>query len=115
MHELSLAQSMLEQLADAVKAEGETYSRIERIDLEIGSMSGVDRESFEFVFPFAAEGTLAEGAELTFVEVQVLVKCAVCQKTTPPEYPFIACVNCGSVDTEILQGRDFKITKMEVS
>ncbi|MBN2715762.1 MAG: hydrogenase maturation nickel metallochaperone HypA [Deltaproteobacteria bacterium] len=115
MHELSLAESMIEQLAEALKSESSPVTRIEKIDLEIGSMSGVEKDAFEFVFPFAAEGTVAEGAQLTFREVELQVKCMDCGSVTSPEYPFVSCVSCGSSKTDILQGKDFKILQMEVS
>lgn len=115
MHELSLAQSMIEQLAETMEKEASSYHKIERIDLEIGSMSGVDKDSFEFVFPFAAEGTMAEGAKLVFNEVAVAVNCNQCGKTTSPQYPIVACTECSSMDVEITQGRDFRIIQMEVS
>ena len=115
MHELSLAESMIEQLAEVLKKESTTVSRIEKISLEIGSMSGVEKDAFEFVFPFAAEGTVAEGAVLTFREVEVQVKCTDCGAVTAPEYPFVSCESCGSAKTDILQGKDFKIIQMEVS
>ncbi|MBN2342875.1 MAG: hydrogenase maturation nickel metallochaperone HypA [Deltaproteobacteria bacterium] len=115
MHELSLAQSMIEQLMDVMEKEGEQFQKIEHISLELGSMSGVDRDAFEFVFPFAAEGTPAEGAILSFNEVTVQVRCRLCDKVTSPEYPFVACNECGATDTEIICGKEFKITQMEVS
>ena len=115
MHELSLAESMIEQLTDVLKKETASVSRIDKIDLEIGAMSGVEKEAFEFVFPFAAEGTVAEGAVLTFRELEVQVKCADCGAVTSPEYPMVSCDSCGSAKTEILQGKDFKIIQMEVS
>lgn len=115
MHELSLVEAMIEQLAETLKRESTPVSRIEKIDLEIGSMSGVGKDSFEFVFPFAAKGTVAEGAALTFKEVAVQVKCLTCGAVTSPEYPFVSCVSCGSPETDILQGKDFKINQIEVS
>jgi hydrogenase nickel incorporation protein HypA/HybF len=115
MHELSLAESMIEQLNDALDRESATVSRILKIDLEIGAMSGVDRDAFEFVFPFAAEGTRAEGATLTFSEIELQVRCRDCGKRSSPEYPFVSCVACGSNSTDILQGKDFRILQMEVS
>ncbi|MBN2530578.1 MAG: hydrogenase maturation nickel metallochaperone HypA [Deltaproteobacteria bacterium] len=115
MHELSLAESMIEQLTEALQKEATPVTRIETISLEIGAMSGVEKDAFEFVFPFAAEGTVAEGATLTFKEVDVKVKCGQCGVISSPEFPFVSCVSCGSALTDILQGKDFKVLQMEVS
>ena len=67
MHELSLATAMVEQLEEILTREGGT--RIVRIALRLGAMSGVDRDAFEFAFPEAAGGTPAEGAVLVIEEI----------------------------------------------
>ena len=115
MHELSLAQATVEQLERVLKAEGGGFSRIERLHMEIGGMSGVDREAFEFVFPAAAEGTVAESAALIFTEVPLRLHCNACGADSVPEYPSMFCEACGGADVDIAAGRDFKILSMEVS
>ncbi len=113
MHEMSLAQSMIEQLEDVIKKED--ASVVEIINLEIGAMSGVDREAFEFVFPFAAGGTCAEGATLFFDEVDLEFRCRECDKVTVTKEPVMMCPVCSSVNVTVLKGEDFKIKTLEVS
>ena len=60
MHELSIAQSLIELACEAALREG--GDRIERLNLRIGQLSGVVREALEFSFALAAEGTACEGA-----------------------------------------------------
>lgn len=62
MHELGMATALVEQVEEVARREG--AARIVRIELVVGDLSGVDREALEFVFPFAAERTVAEGATL---------------------------------------------------
>jgi hydrogenase nickel incorporation protein HypA/HybF len=62
MHELGMATALVEQVEEIARREG--AARIVRIELVVGDLSGVDREALEFVFPFAAERTAAEGATL---------------------------------------------------
>jgi hydrogenase nickel incorporation protein HypA/HybF len=62
MHELGMATALVEQVEEIARREG--AARIVRIELVVGDLSGVDREALEFVFPFAAERTAAEGAVL---------------------------------------------------
>jgi hydrogenase nickel incorporation protein HypA/HybF len=114
MHEMSLAVSMIEQLAEVLQKEG-GLSRVESINLEIGAMSGVEKEAFEFVFPFAAEGTVAEGAVLIFEEVLLELRCNSCGRLHVSEDPLMMCPDCASVDVTVLRGEDFKIKTMEVS
>ena len=112
MHELSLASAMVEQLQAAALREG--ASRIVAIEVVVGALSGVEREPLEFCFPVAAEGTLAEGAELRIEEQDVKVRCGACGQLGAPEPPGLACLSCGSLAVEVLEGRDFKVKAMEV-
>ena len=63
MHELSIAQAILDQVQEAARKE--KADRVTGIALAIGALSGVDHGSLEFVFPLAAEGTTAADATLT--------------------------------------------------
>lgn len=114
MHELSLAQSMIEQLEEALAKEAD-QPRIILIELEIGAMSGVERDAFEFVFPFAAEGTVAEGAKLSFDEVPLELRCNACKESYISDEPIMMCRACASTDVTIVRGKDFRIKSMEVS
>ena len=112
MHELSLAQAMVEQLEDYARREG--AQKIVTINLVIGAMSGVERDPFEFVFPLVAEGTVLEKATLHFEEVPVKVKCRECGKESLPPFPIILCSSCSSRNVEVIDGEDFSIQSMEI-
>ena len=112
MHELSLASAMVEQLQAAALREG--ASRIVAVEVVVGALSGVEREPLEFCFPVAAEGTLAEGAELRVEEQDIRVRCGACGEEGSPEPPGLACPSCASLAVEVLAGREFKVRAMEV-
>lgn len=80
MHEISLVQGLLQQLAD-LAAENEA-GKILRVTMEIGPLSGVVVDSFRFGFEIlAAESELVKGARLII-------------ETPPARY---ACTKCGHV------------------
>lgn len=112
MHEMSLAMALVEQLEQVAKRENAT--RIVRIDLELGSMSGVEREPFEFAFPIVSEGTAAQDAILNFHEISLKVECKNCEAITTPEYQTVLCDKCQSTNIRVIEGRDFKVKSMEV-
>ena len=78
MHELSIAQSLIDLACEAALREG--ADRIERLNLRIGRLSGVVREALEFSFELAAEGTLCEGAILEIEDVPIAVMCPRCKR-----------------------------------
>jgi hydrogenase nickel incorporation protein HypA/HybF len=112
MHELSLAQGLVEELEKIVLAEAAV--RVERVVVVIGTYSGVERDAFEFAFPFAAEGTLCDGATLVVESQPIHVECRKCGKTSSPEPTLLACLDCGATDVSLTGGRDFLIRSVEL-
>jgi hydrogenase nickel incorporation protein HypA/HybF len=62
MHELSIAQALIEQAQDIAKQN--RAHKVNAITVAVGVLSGVDNDALQFVFPMAAEGTVAEAASL---------------------------------------------------
>jgi len=112
MHELSLAEDLVQQLAEVARREG--AERIVQIRLELGAMCGVDRDAFEFAFPAVAHGGPAAQAVLVIEEIPVSVRCGRCGSVSEPAYPMIQCAACGCGEVEVVAGREFKVLSMEV-
>jgi hydrogenase nickel incorporation protein HypA/HybF len=112
MHELSLATSLVEQIAAIMDKEGAT--NLYSITVSMGKFSGVEKEPFEFAFPIAAEGTPAEKAQLIIEQTGMKVKCNDCGKQTVHDIPLVKCGKCGSLNVEIISGKEFRIKSMEV-
>lgn len=90
MHELSIAQSLVEAVCDEAQRAGAV--RVCRIKVRIGALSGVVTEALRFSFDMAAEGTLCTGAALDIEQVDVTVMCPACrQPRTPAEAWHLSC------------------------
>jgi hydrogenase nickel incorporation protein HypA/HybF len=112
MHELSLAQALVEQVESIrVKEKARTVTAI---TVNIGALSGVDRSAFEFAFPLAAEGTAAAGASLAIGETPVEVTCDACGARSHPGLDNLRCVPCGADRVRITGGRDFLIQAVDL-
>ena len=112
MHELALAEALVKQAEEIVKREN--ASAISVVTVAIGALSGVERDAFEFAFPFAAEETVLAGAELRITAVPAKVRCQKCQVETEPELPFLQCEKCNSSEVEITGGKDFILETLEI-
>ena len=66
MHELSLAESILDILRDGARTHG--YHRVKTVWLEIGQLACVEQESLRFGFDVVTRGSIAEQARLEIVE-----------------------------------------------
>lgn len=112
MHELSIAQALIEQL-EAIAADN-GVSRVKGVKLDVGLLSGVDHDALQMAFPFAAEGTVAEGAALEITDIEPKAVCGACGKESVPEFPFMICGHCGAQDLTVLAGRELVIKSAEL-
>lgn len=113
MHELSIAQSLIEVACEAAEEAGAV--RITRLCTRIGLLSGVVNEALLFCFELAAEGTPCEGATLEIEDVPLTVMCPDCNapKTLEDRYCFL-CPTCGSPTADILTGQEMELVSLEV-
>ena len=96
MHELSIAQALVEQVEQ--KLAGDRAAVIRSVKVSIGELSGVSSEALETAFPFAAEGTRLAGAELVIERVPAVGRCAGCGQESGQEFPFPVCGKCGATN-----------------
>ena len=57
MHELSIANSLVESVAEAAQQAG--AARVVAVHLRLGALSGVERDALEFCYDIASRGTLS--------------------------------------------------------
>ena len=62
MHEMSLAESVLQIIEDTARAQ--KFSRVRSVVLEVGVLSAVEPEAMLFCFDAVTRGSIAEGAKL---------------------------------------------------
>jgi hydrogenase nickel incorporation protein HypA/HybF len=113
MHELSIAYSLVESAAEAARAAG--ASRVVRINLRLGALSGVVEDALRFGFEVATAGTLVEGATLAVEAVPAEVACTACgSKGILPDLQWVRCPSCGSARVVLTAGRELELVNLEV-
>lgn len=112
MHELAITQGILAfALDEAVKRGAE---KVTALAVSVGALSGIVPDCIETYFALVAEGTLAEGAKLTFRRVPATVRCAECgAERELPDFR-LRCPACTSRRVELLSGREAYIESMEI-
>lgn len=113
MHELSIAQALVEQVAAAVAREG--GGRVLSVTVRVGTLSGVEGSALEMAFPLAAEQTACEGAELIIVPVPAAARCCDCGRDCEPPFPFLVCNHCGSQNVGVAAGRELTLASVELT
>jgi hydrogenase nickel incorporation protein HypA/HybF len=109
VHELGIAQAVVD-----IVSESSAGARVTRVVLEVGTLAAVSPDALRFCFGLAAEGTVAEGAELAIVAIAGLGRCRGCGAQVVLELPFGRCA-CGSSDLEWLAGEELRVREMEVA
>ena len=112
MHELSLAETLVEEVERVVLRENASVAV--RVAVTIGVLSGVEREPFEFCWPLVTEGSRVRGAKLEVREAPAVIRCRGCGGQGEIELAQMACAACGSGDVELVGGTEFKIDEIEV-
>ena len=108
MHELAITENIVSSICARVGG-----SRVTRVRLVIGKLSGVVPESVRFCFDVCATGTPVEGAQLEVDEPPGRARCRTCGAET--ELPdAIPLCGCGSADLELLDGQQLLIKEVEV-
>jgi hydrogenase nickel incorporation protein HypA/HybF len=113
MHEQSIVESLLAlAIASAEKARA---SKILRIYVVVGELSGVVEESVNFYFDILSKDTIAEQASLFFMRIPARVRCRHCNTVFTPVRLDFHCPGCREEQVEIIAGRELYIDSMEVA
>ncbi|BCD60306.1 MULTISPECIES: hydrogenase maturation nickel metallochaperone HypA [unclassified Nitratiruptor] len=115
MHEYSIVQSMLDLIEENAKKHNAT--KVERVVMKIGVMSGVEAHLLKIAFDTFKEGTLCSDAELEMIIQPIIAKCRTCKKESRFEKNeiFYECKQCGDVDLEIIDGEDMILMQLDMS
>ncbi|MCW8883917.1 MAG: hydrogenase maturation nickel metallochaperone HypA [Motiliproteus sp.] len=113
MHEMSLAEGVIQVLEDNAKTQG--FSRVDKVWLEIGLLSQVEVEAMRFCFEAVCRGTLAEGCELEIIESAGQGWCHQCCQQFDYNARFDPCPLCGGYQVEVVGGNEMRVKELEVS
>lgn len=112
MHELSIARSLVRVCEDAAREQN--ASRVTRVYLQLGPLSGVVREALEFAYDFATEDSLLTGSELIVEPTPLLARCERCAREVAPRAPHqLRCPECDEPTPEVISGRELLVRAID--
>jgi len=112
MHEMSIAEGILDVALDTLRQHDATV--IHSVQLDLGLMSGVEPDSLLFCWEAVTKGTPVEGSRIEINTIPIEGKCLDCDKTFPVEnYKFI-CPHCDSHFVQTIGGRELQVTSMDI-
>jgi len=113
MHELSLVMSIIDIAEEQVKQN--SAHRVDEIELEIGTMAGVEMESLDFAWQVAVKDTVLSEAHREVRVVEAKARCMDCGKEFFVTERFQPCPECHDYLTEFIQGKELRVKSLVVS
>jgi hydrogenase nickel incorporation protein HypA/HybF len=113
MHELSIAQNIIEIVTDFAKRNN--AERVTEIVLDIGAVSGVIPENLEFAWEISSKGSVGEGSRLTINFIEAKAICLECKKEFKLEDIYSICEHCGSIRYDIINGKELKVKSIKIA
>ena len=113
MHEFSIMQSALELAEKNMRASGAT--RIHRIRIRVGGLSGVAPEALRFAFEALKTGTPTEGADLEIENVPAVCWCPDCAAEFEAADRNYECPRCHRPSGQLRQGLELDLASLEIS
>jgi hydrogenase nickel incorporation protein HypA/HybF len=112
MHEMSLAEGILELIEDAARREG--FGRVRTVFLEIGRLSTVEPEAMAFCFDAVTRDSIAAGARLEIIAVPGTGFCLDCGRETGLEAVYDPCEHCGAAPVRVTGGTEMRVRELDV-
>lgn len=112
MHEMSLAEGVVQLVEDAARADG--CGKVRAVWLELGQLACVEQEALRFCFDAVARGTIAQGARLEITEIPGRGRCESCDGDVPVNTLYDPCPICGGYRIQVIGGDEMRVKELEV-
>ena len=112
MHELSIAASIIDIVKEeAAKAEAK---KVTDIELEVGSLSGIEIDALELAMEVSVKETIMHDAIVKIVRKQAKANCNNCKKDFNCSSLFDPCPNCNGFSYDVFQGKEMIVKSLGV-
>lgn len=111
MHEMTLAESVVQIVETTALRENITQVGIVR--LALGALSHADPDALRFAFDAAAAGGVAKGARLEISRAEGRARCHGCAQEVAIDQLGAACPVCSGYDLDLTGGEELRVVEME--
>jgi hydrogenase nickel incorporation protein HypA/HybF len=112
MHEVAVARQIVEAVVDTALRHG--GGRVCAARLVLGELTCIDPETLTFAFEVGCRGTCAESCRLEIRRLPLVLRCRGCGGEGERSGPVDPCPRCGAVGGDVLQGREIRLTTIDV-
>lgn len=112
MHEMSLAQGIVDMVEQA--AVRERFAYVKQLRLEVGALSGVELHALRFALDSMSHEGVLRGTEFVFDIPVATAWCLHCSQTVSISERGQACPQCGSHQIQPISGTQLRVVDMIV-
>ena len=112
MHELSIVMGII-GIAETETAKAGGHA-VEEIELDIGTLSTVDMDAFDFAWTQGVKDTLLEHSRKNVNRIEGQARCMDCDVRFSVQEVYDPCPACGGHLLEILQGKELRVKSLVV-
>jgi hydrogenase nickel incorporation protein HypA/HybF len=113
MHELSIVMSIIDIAHQ--HAEKEQATSIDEIDLDIGNLSTVEPDAFEFAWKQGVKNTLLSNAIKNINWIKGMALCSDCNNSFEIKNLYDECTHCKGHLLQIISGKELRVRSLIVS
>ena len=119
MHELSMAQGIINAVLETAQANNAT--EVNEVTIEVGRLAMINPEQLQFILGVLVENTILEDAQINFEEIPAEIECYDCKfhgeavlDDSDHYAPIVKCPECDSYQIEILNGKDIIVINIVI-
>lgn len=107
MHELSIALEVIDIANDYARLADSSVAT--EIEIEVGELSGVEYEAFDFALEVSKKNTVLEKAKINILKIKGKAKCNNCNAEFETENLYGICPSCKQNNFNIVDGKQLKV------
>ena|SRR3989338_6262478 len=113
MHEANFTKQIVNAILQELAKN--TEERPQTVKVRVGQMLHLVPDSVKMHYDVLTSGTALAGVKLELEEIPVTVRCHQCHhEGGVADHHLLACLECGSLDVELLNGNEIRIDSIEV-
>lgn len=112
MHEVSIANSIIQIIQDALPADKNGF--VSAVNIKVGQLSAIETEALLFAFDIVKAKTPLSRAVLNIEIIEGKATCSECDTTFLLESYATPCPNCKSYLVKIIQGKEMKVVSFDM-
>ncbi len=112
MHELSVVMSIID-IAEAYAGKAGS-DRVDEIELDIGTLSGVDMDALDFAWTEAVKTTLLSRAVRRINRIAARARCMDCDHVFDVDQPGTPCPVCSGYLVVLIRGKELRVKSLLV-